>query len=82
MNGQPQPYQSLTSENAALVLVAHQVGLVTGVHSGHNARTHGQVRGPDPSGKKMLEISDDDVCHRSHAQRGFGKIVAIIIGFA
>jgi hypothetical protein len=52
MNGQPQPYQSLTSENAALVLVAHQVGLVTGVHSGHNARTHGQVRGPDPSGKK------------------------------
>jgi hypothetical protein len=30
----------------------------------------------------MLEISDDDVCHRSHAQRGFGKIVAIIIGFA
>lgn len=81
MNGQPQPYQSLTSENAALVLVAHQVGLMTGVHSGHNARSRGQVRGPDPSGK-ILEISDDDVCHRPHAQRGFGKIVVIMIGLA
>jgi hypothetical protein len=31
MNGQTQPYQPLTSENAALVLVDHQVGLMTGV---------------------------------------------------
>jgi hypothetical protein len=31
MNGQSQPYQLLTSENAALVLVDHQVGLMTGV---------------------------------------------------
>jgi isochorismate hydrolase len=31
MNGQAQPYQPLTSENAALVLVDHQVGLMTGV---------------------------------------------------
>jgi hypothetical protein len=81
MNGQPQPYQSLTLESAALVLVAHQVGLVTGVHSGHNARSRGQVRGPDSSGK-ILEISDDDVCHRPHAPRGFGKIFAVIIGLA
>ncbi|PYN50355.1 MAG: isochorismatase, partial [Candidatus Rokuibacteriota bacterium] len=31
MKGQAQPYQPLTSENAALVLVGHQVGLMTGV---------------------------------------------------
>jgi nicotinamidase-related amidase len=31
MNNQIQPYQPLTSENAALVLVDHQVGLMTGV---------------------------------------------------
>jgi len=31
MKGQAQPYQPLTSENAALVLVDHQVGLMTGV---------------------------------------------------
>jgi nicotinamidase-related amidase len=31
MSGQAQPYQPLTSENAALVLVDHQVGLMTGV---------------------------------------------------
>ena len=72
MNGQPQPYQSLTLENAALVLVAHQVGLMTGVHSGHNARSRRQARGPDRSGK-ILEISGDDVCHRPHAQRGLGR---------
>src|SRR5260370_12520905 len=31
MKNQAQPYQPLTSENAALVLVDHQVGLMTGV---------------------------------------------------
>src|SRR5438128_9226415 len=31
MNSQAQPYQPLTSENAAAVLVDHQVGLMTGV---------------------------------------------------
>ncbi len=31
MKSQAQPYQPLTSENAALVLVDHQVGLMTGV---------------------------------------------------
>src|SRR5437588_10903632 len=31
MNSQAQPYEPLTSENAALVLVDHQVGLMTGV---------------------------------------------------
>src|SRR5436309_6998920 len=31
MKGEAQPYQPLTSENAALVLVDHQVGLMTGV---------------------------------------------------
>src|SRR6184192_890382 len=31
MNNQAQPYQPLTSQNAALVLVDHQVGLMTGV---------------------------------------------------
>jgi len=31
MKGQAQPYKPLTSENAALVLVDHQVGLMTGV---------------------------------------------------
>jgi nicotinamidase-related amidase len=31
MNNQIQPYKPLTSENAALVLVDHQVGLMTGV---------------------------------------------------
>src|SRR5437660_4326838 len=31
MNNQAQPYQPLTSENAAVVLVDHQVGLMTGV---------------------------------------------------
>ena len=31
MNGQAQPYRPLTSENAALVLIDHQVGLMTGV---------------------------------------------------
>src|SRR5439155_16798064 len=30
-NTQAQPYQPLTSENAAVVLVDHQVGLMTGV---------------------------------------------------
>src|SRR6267154_2540813 len=31
MNSQAPPYQPLTSENAAVVLVDHQVGLMTGV---------------------------------------------------
>jgi nicotinamidase-related amidase len=31
MNDQPRPYQPLTSENAAVILVDHQVGLMTGV---------------------------------------------------
>src|SRR5438094_2985438 len=31
MNSQAHPYQPLTSENAAVVLVDHQVGLMTGV---------------------------------------------------
>src|ERR1700745_235148 len=31
MNNQPRPYEPLTSENAALILVDHQVGLMTGV---------------------------------------------------
>src|SRR5258708_9868414 len=31
MNNQVRPYDPLTSENAALVLVDHQVGLMTGV---------------------------------------------------
>src|SRR5258708_32231481 len=31
MNSQAQPYQPLTSENAAVILVDHQVGLMTGV---------------------------------------------------
>src|SRR5437660_10746231 len=31
MNNQAQPYQPLTSENAALILVDHQVGRMTGV---------------------------------------------------
>jgi len=31
MNNQPRPYEPLTSQNAALVLVDHQVGLMTGV---------------------------------------------------
>lgn len=31
INGRAQPYQPLTSDNAALVLVDHQVGLMTGV---------------------------------------------------
>ena len=31
MNNQTNPYEPLTSQNAALVLVDHQVGLMTGV---------------------------------------------------
>jgi nicotinamidase-related amidase len=31
MNNQPRPYEPLTAQNAALVLVDHQVGLMTGV---------------------------------------------------
>ena len=31
MNNQVRPYEPLTSQNAALVLVDHQVGLMTGV---------------------------------------------------
>jgi len=31
MNNQPRPYEPLTSQNAALVLVDHQIGLMTGV---------------------------------------------------
>src|SRR5689334_24853497 len=31
MNNQGHPYEPLTSENAALVLIDHQVGLMTGV---------------------------------------------------
>ena len=31
MSEQPRPYEPLTSENAALILVDHQVGLMTGV---------------------------------------------------
>src|SRR6201982_344357 len=31
MTGQAQPYHTLTSDNAAVVLVDHQVGLMTGV---------------------------------------------------
>src|SRR5260370_37829741 len=31
MTNQPRPYEPLTSENAALVLVDHQIGLMTGV---------------------------------------------------
>ena len=31
MSEQPRPYEPLTSENSALILVDHQVGLMTGV---------------------------------------------------
>jgi hypothetical protein len=31
MNNQARPYEPLTSQNAAVVLVDHQVGLMTGV---------------------------------------------------
>jgi hypothetical protein len=31
MSDQPRPYEPLTSENAALILIDHQVGLMTGV---------------------------------------------------
>jgi hypothetical protein len=31
MSEQPRPYEPLTSENAALLLIDHQVGLMTGV---------------------------------------------------
>jgi nicotinamidase-related amidase len=31
MSEQPRPYEPLTSENAALILIDHQVGLMTGV---------------------------------------------------
>src|SRR6202020_391688 len=31
MNNQPRPYEPLTAQNAAVVLVDHQVGLMTGV---------------------------------------------------
>lgn len=31
MNDQVRPYEALTSQNAALILVDHQVGLMTGV---------------------------------------------------
>src|ERR1700688_3767631 len=31
MNNQERPYEPLTSQNAALILVDHQVGLMTGV---------------------------------------------------
>jgi len=31
MTNQVRPYEPLTSENAALVLIDHQVGLMTGV---------------------------------------------------
>ena len=30
MSEQPRPYEPLTSENAALILIDHQVGLMTG----------------------------------------------------
>ena len=31
MSEQPRPYEPLTSENATLILIDHQVGLMTGV---------------------------------------------------
>ena len=42
------------------------------INVGGRARSRGQARGPDRSGK-ILEIGDDDVCHRPHAQRGLGR---------
>src|SRR6516164_4339852 len=45
MNNQIRPYESLTSQNAALVLVDHQVGLMTGVRDISTGESVGNLAG-------------------------------------
>ena len=67
MPDQIRPYDPLTSENAALVLIDHQVGLMTGVRDystgelKHNGRAEAQ-RGRAGQGSEGAKRAD----HRHH----------------
>ena len=57
MNNQVRPYEPLTSENAALVLVDHQVGLMTGVRDISTGELKHNVVGlPKPPSALKLPI--------------------------
>ena len=52
MSEQPRPYEPLTSENAALILIDHQVGLMTGVRDYSTGELKHNVVGLAPSGSR------------------------------
>src|SRR5947207_11288676 len=53
MNSQAQPYQPLTSENAAVILVDHQVGLMTGVRDYSTGELKHNVVAPARAAKAL-----------------------------
>ena len=61
MSNPAHPYEPLTSENAALVLVDHQVGLMTGVRDYSTA-------GEDHSGALAATIKARWICEQAHQQ--------------
>jgi nicotinamidase-related amidase len=54
MSEQPRPYEPLTSENAALILIDHQVGLMTGVRDYSTGELKHNVIGLAKAAKRAI----------------------------
>jgi len=64
MPEQPRPYEPLTSENAALILIDHQVGLMTGVRDYSTGELKHNVVALAKAAK-ALKIADRSHDHRA-----------------
>ena len=69
MSDPTRPYEPLTSKNAALVLIDHQVGLMTGGSRLLDRRAEAQCRGASQSGQG-LELADHCYHHRARQHVG------------
>jgi hypothetical protein len=59
MTRQTQPYQPLTSENAALVVIDHQVGLMTGVRDYSTSELKEALPGIQINDRSTVNAWDD-----------------------
>src|SRR6266404_1097953 len=71
MSNQFHPYEPLTSENAALVLVDHQVGLMTGVRD----YSIGELKHNVVALSKAAKAFDDERVSRAIAATGRKKLI-------
>ncbi len=72
MNNQPRPYEPLTSQNAALILVDHQVGLMTGVRDYSTGELKHNVVGMTKA-LLALKIPDTSSHWNAHAVAAWPK---------